>query len=83
MLLLLLLLGTCRAALDEQLAIKASEQQQHRAEDNERALAELQKLQRSVVAAAEASRSSRQQAVATVKQQLDMQMINSKLKDDW
>lgn len=71
---------TCRAALDEQLAAKASLQQQRRVEDTERALAELHKVQQSVVAAAEANRSNRQQAVAAVRQQLNMQMLSSKDK---
>ncbi|KAF6252735.1 hypothetical protein COO60DRAFT_1704165 [Scenedesmus sp. NREL 46B-D3] len=54
------------AALDQQLAAKASMQQQLKARDTERALAELERVQQSLVASVQASRSSRQQALKQV-----------------
>jgi hypothetical protein len=63
----------CRAALDQQLAAKASLQQQLKAQDTERALAELQLVQQSLVASVQASRSSRQQAAEAVRRDLGRQ----------
>jgi hypothetical protein len=61
---------SCRAALDQQLAAKASMQQQVKAQDTERALAELKLVQQSLVTSVQAGRSSRQLAAEAVRRDL-------------
>lgn len=76
-------LASCRAALDQQLAAKNSRHQQEMTEETERAIAELQKVQQSLVTAAQASRSSKQRSIEALRQQLDEQMLQSKKAKDY
>ncbi|WIA37482.1 hypothetical protein OEZ86_014398 [Tetradesmus obliquus] len=62
-----------QAEYRQQLAAKASMQQQLKAQDTQRALAELEVVQQSLVASVQAARSSRQQAAEAVRRDLGRQ----------